>query len=90
MKAVLRRLGIVVGLALAAGTAAEVWGRTAFDRLGGEACSGSPDAEEVTMSNRSRWLIWISARRGETPCPGRIQTQPRIRERKDQEGADEP
>jgi hypothetical protein len=33
MKAALRRLGIVVGLALAVGTAAQVWGRTAFDRL---------------------------------------------------------
>jgi hypothetical protein len=33
MKTVLRRLGIVAGLALAVGTAAELWGRTAFSRV---------------------------------------------------------
>jgi Family of unknown function (DUF6544) len=33
MRAILRRLGIVAGLALAAGMATEVWGRTRFRRL---------------------------------------------------------
>jgi hypothetical protein len=33
MRAILRRLGIAAGLALAAGMATELWGRTAFRRL---------------------------------------------------------